>query len=171
MELIQQILNDVQIVQEPKIPFPQANSFERVINLCELLSEKTTLYQDNITHNYDFDARQTNYYTDAGRYLGLIEKRKTTNGIAYLLTKKGKKIFQQPIFDRQIRFIELILSHLVFNNTLKLYFKEANAPNKKEIVRIMEKSNLYNIHSQSTFYRRSSTILRWINWISEQIEE
>ena len=35
---------------------------------CELLNE-SELTKDEITSNYDFDPRQTNYYTDAGRYL------------------------------------------------------------------------------------------------------
>ena len=63
----------MKIIPEPNnIPFPQANSFERIINLCEILYENNTLSRDEITYRYDFDSRQTNYYTDAGRYLGLI---------------------------------------------------------------------------------------------------
>ena len=34
---IQHILQATKVVKEPEIPFPQADSFERVINLCELL--------------------------------------------------------------------------------------------------------------------------------------
>ena len=69
------ILNGVNIVEEPQIPFPQADSFKRVINLLELLNERERT-KDEITTNYAFDERQSNYYTDAGRYLGLIDKRR-----------------------------------------------------------------------------------------------
>ena len=170
-ELIQKILNRTVIITEPKIPFPQANSFARIINLCELLNKDEQLSQEGITNNYDFDRRQTNYYTDAGRYLGLINKKRDENRIVYTLTNKGKKLFNLSIFDRQIKFIELILSHLPFNKALKLYFKKIEAPKKSEIVQIMQQSNLYNIHSNETFERRSSTILSWLNWILDQIEE
>ena len=70
------ILSNVEITKEPNVPFPQADNFKRVVNLCELLlyNEST---KDDITLNYDFDPRQTNYYTDAGRYLGLIESNRS----------------------------------------------------------------------------------------------
>ena len=38
-EDILEVLEKTKIVREPEIPFPQANSFKRVINLCELLNE------------------------------------------------------------------------------------------------------------------------------------
>lgn len=60
-------------MEEPKLPFPQADSFERVINLCELLKQKGFISKNDITQNYDFDYRQTNYYSSAARYLGLIK--------------------------------------------------------------------------------------------------
>ncbi|NET51987.1 MAG: hypothetical protein F6K09_25805 [Merismopedia sp. SIO2A8] len=57
------------------IPFPQADSFERIIDLLSLLFEKD-LTKDEITENYQFDVRQTQYYTDACRYIGLVNKNK-----------------------------------------------------------------------------------------------
>ena len=171
LELIQKTLNQVEIVKEPLIPFPQADSFERVINLCELLNENNILNRDYITDNYDFNARQTNYYTDAGRYLGLIDKKQEDREVIYFLTEYGQKLFNLSIIDRQQKFIELILSHLVFNRALNLYFKKGESPNKDEIIEIMKKSNLFNVNSESTFKRRSSTISSWINWILDQIEE
>ena len=73
---------------EPEdIPFPQADKFERIINLCELLSKKE-MHKDEITQKYDFDSRQTNYYTAAARYLGLIEGK----NLKYNLSNSGKKI-------------------------------------------------------------------------------
>ena len=170
-ELIQKTLNQVKIVNEPTVPFPQANSFERVINLCELLNENENLKQEYITDNYDFDDRQTSYYTDAGKYLGLIEKKQEDGEIVYFLSKTGQELFSLSIIDRQLKFIELILSHLAFNKTLSLYCGKGEAPNKDEIFEIMKESNLYNIQSELTYRRRSSTISSWINWILDQVEE
>jgi len=171
IELIQKTLNQVKIVKEPTIPFPQADSFERVINLCELLNENKVLNREYITDNYDFNVRQTNYYTDAGRYLGLIDKKQESGEIIYFLTESGQNLFNLSIIDRQQKFIELILSHLVFNKALNFYFKKSEAPNKDEIVEIMKESDLYNVESESTYKRRSSTISSWINWILDQVEE
>lgn len=171
LEFVQKILEQVRIVKEPHIPFPQANSFERVINLSELLNEHKVLNREYITGNYDFDVRQTNYYTDAGRYLGLIDKKQENGEVIYFLTDTGQELFNLSLINRQLRFIELILSHTVFNKILKFYFKKSELPDKDEIVEIMKESDLYNINSDKTFKRRASTISSWINWILDQAEE
>jgi hypothetical protein len=171
IEVIERILGTVKTVKEPEIPFPQANSFERVINLCELLKQKGFITKEDITQNYDFDARQTDYYTNAGKYLGLIDIGRENNEIGCYLTNKGKRVFNLSIFARQIEFVKLILSHSVFKKTLKLYLENGNIPSKDDIVEIMRKSRLFNVNSEATFYRRASTIIGWTNWIMNQLEE
>lgn len=166
-ELIGKLIESTKTIQEPSVPFPQANSFERVINLCELLKEKNILTKEEITENYDFDSRQSNYYSDAGRYLGLINK----NGSTFSLTKLGEIILDKPIFERKIELIKLILSHSAFKKTIQVYFNEGEMPSKDEVLEIMKSCNLYNITTDSTYIRRASTVRSWVNWIIEQNEE
>lgn len=173
IETILEILDKTKTIKEPEIPFPQADSFERVINLCELLNQKEFITKEEITQNYDFDARQTDYYSNAGKYLGLVEIGKDPlNGqVGCYLTEKGKQVFNTNLIDRQKEFVKLIVSHLAFKQTLKVYFDNSEMPTKENIVEIMKESNLHNIGSESTFFRRASTINGWINWIMNQIEE
>jgi hypothetical protein len=177
LETIQQILENVEIVVEPQIPFPQADSFERVINLCEILNEKSEITKEGLISDYGFirgttfDKRQINYYTDAGRYLGLVDKKIENRQIIYFLTEKGNNLFKLSIYERQLEFAKLILSHSVFKQTLELYFENGETPKKAEIVQIMKGLNLYNVNSQTTYFRRASTITSWINWIMNLIEE
>ncbi|KYN75806.1 hypothetical protein A0J52_17695 [Clostridium sporogenes] len=160
------IYKNITIIEEPEgVPFPQANSFNRVINLCELLYENNTLTRDEITNNYDFDTRQTNYYTDAGRYLGLINKKRQNKTIRYYLTERGKSIFIKNIKSRNLMFVKWILEHKPFYFTFKKSLDIYGLPSKDEIIKIMRNANLYKVESSSTFYRRSSTISGWINWI------
>lgn len=170
-ETIQEIIDKVKTTKEPEIPFPQANSFERVINLCELLNQKGFITKEEITQNYDFDSRQTDYYTNAGKYLGLIDTGGKKDQIVCFLTQKGKQIFTLSIFDRQLEFFKLILAHSVFKKTLKLYFDKGSLPTKDEIVEMMKKSKLYHVESDTTYFRRASTISGWTNWIINQLEE
>lgn len=173
IETIQEILQQTKTIKEPEIPFPQADSFERVINLCELLKQKDFLTKEEITQNYDFDVRQTDYYSNAGRYLGLLEigKDPLSRQIGCYLTNKGKQVFNINLIDRQKEFVKVIVSHLAFKQTLKLYLENGEMPSKNEIVEVMKHSKLYKVGSDTTYFRRASTIAGWTNWIINQIEE
>jgi len=167
------ILNLLQgpVMREPEISFPQANSMARIINLIELLAEKSMTKQE-ITSNYGFDERQTNYYTDAGRYLNLIEKNSDSNhNIIFSLTSVGRHIMQLGYKERQLEIASLILSHKAFRETLEWHLRYGEMPNTHEIVKIMKCSNLYQVEAESTYIRRASTISGWVNWILSLIEE
>lgn len=173
LETLSQIIDTTKSTKEPEIPFPQADSFERVVNLCELLKQKEFITKEEITQNYDFDSRQTDYYSNAGKYLGLIDtgRDSLTGQTGCFLTRKGKQIFNLNLIDRQKEFVKLIVSHSAFKHSLKLYLDNGEMPTKESIVEIMKRYRLYNVVSESTYFRRASTIAGWINWIINQIEE
>lgn len=168
---IENILQNVPLIQEPAIAFPQADRMSRIINLIELLNEKPMTKQD-ITSEYAFDERQTNYYTDAGRYLGLIDKVHDEDGnILFLLSACGRHIMNLEYKERQLALVTQILMHRVFNETLKLHLRCGEMPDKQIIIQIMRDSNLYRVEADSTYWRRSSTVIGWVNWILETIED
>ena len=156
---IENILQNVPLIQEPAIAFPQADRMSRIINLIELLNEKPMTKQD-ITSEYAFDERQTNYYTDAGRYLGLIDKVHDEDGnILFLLSACGRHIMNLEYKERQLALVTQILMHRVFNETLKLHLRCGEMPDKQTIIQIMRDSNLYRVEADSTYWRRSSTVI------------
>lgn len=167
---IQNVLQQAVIEPEPKIPFPQADSFERVINICELLNEQE-LSRNEVTEQYAFDVRQTNYYTDAARYLGLLEKKKDGATPIYSMSDKGRRILNSDFKERQLAYCSCILSHKAFNDTLQRYFESGSMPSTDVIIEIMKRANLYNMTSHTTFERRSSTVKSWVNWIIGLIGE
>ena len=164
---IQDILNRTAEISEPQgLPFPQADKFERVVNLCELLNDRD-MNSAEITEEYAFVPRQTDYYTNSVRYLGLAEKN---NGI-YKLTTQGRRIMRMSYRNRQLSLCELILSHRPFRETLKLYFDSGLMPDRQAITEIMRHSGLHGVDSEVTFKRRASTIRGWINWIASLITD
>ena len=168
---IENLLRTVSLTQEPKISFPQADSMSRIINLVELLHEKSMTKQD-ITSKYAFDERQTNYYTDAGRYLSLIDKLQDQDGnIIFQLSTCGRRIMSLGYKERQLAIITQILKHKVFNETLKMHLQYGEMPHKQTIVQMMKRANLYRVEADSTYLRRSSTVVGWINWILSIVEE
>lgn len=72
--------------------------------------------------------------------------------------------------QRQLAYCRQILSHKVFNEVSTLYFKYGKMPDKLLIVEIMKNNNLYNINSESTYFRRASTVISWVDWIVNLIK-
>jgi len=164
---IVEVFQTVQTVPEPAIPFPQADSFPRIVDLLGLLVEDD-LSKSKITRNYDFDERQTNYYTTAGMYLGLIDRYTDENrNVMFTLTKTGREIMRLRTKDKFLRLAKSILAHEPFKQVLAEYFQNGTPPEKERIVEIMKRCNLYNVNSESTYVRRASTVSGWINWILE----
>ena len=161
---IEALLRTTEPQQEPSISFPQANSMARIINLMELLSEKPMTRQE-ITTQYAFDERQTNYYTDAGRYLDFMEKGMENGAITFWLSDRGHHIMELSYRERQLSIITQILKHRAFRETLKLCLRCGEMPDAQTVVGIMKQSDLYQVKSDSTFFRRSSTIVGWVRWI------
>jgi hypothetical protein len=167
IEDIESIVNSVEIIPEPEIPFPQADKFERLISLCESLKENK-LTKDEITEKYSFDMRQSDYYASAGIYLGLIGKT-YVNGRTpcYSLTDKGNELFNLPLKQRQLELVECILEHEVFLKIFKLWLENGEEPSTNDCVNIMDEIGIYNVNSEDTLKRRARTVLRWLEWILE----
>lgn len=180
IEMIQNLSRTVPIVEEPTtVPFPQADSFERIINFCEILYNNTgeAYTKEDLSVNYDFkerdsfEMRQVDYYTNAAIYLGFVKKVDVNDKQVFELTDAGDALFgTNSIVERQVKFIKTILAHGVFNKTLALYLQKAEKPTKDEIVEIMKESHLYKVNSESTFRRRASTVLSWVDWILGVVE-
>ena len=147
------------------IPFIQANSFERIISLMEILSEedKTT---EEIADIMQFDLRQSDYYYNAGKYLGLFEKvdiedeGKTIKKVS--LSKLGKDTVKLRYKERQLKLVGLILQHDIFYRLFINVYNSGELPTKEEIQNIMRNNNVCNA---SQIVRRSSSVYSWVKWI------
>jgi hypothetical protein len=157
------------VVPEPeRIPFPQADSFNRIVDLLTQVYGAGVLPQEDITTNHAFDLRQTQYYTNAARYLGLVERHSDRDlGVTYTLTRDGKRIMglKNPQ-RRNLALVQAILKHRVFNDTLRLYiFTEASRPTVEQVVEIMRAAELGLDREGTTIRRRAQTVLAWMDWI------
>lgn len=166
------ILYHVEVkAQTTDIAFPQADKFERIIDLLSLLFEKD-LTKDEITENYQFDVRQTQYYTDACRYLRLVHKEnrystKETE-IIFSLTDEGKDILRRRHKIKYFELIKKIIENPIFYKVFKLAVNNGEIPSKQEVCQIMLESNLGI--NKTTIERRSTTVRKWIEWIWSQID-
>ena len=164
---IEKVFNSSQIESEPTgVPFPQADSFERAINICELIYEHGFISRDDITREYDFDVRQTDYYTNACIYLGLLDKEKDTDeGVGHSLSITGNKIMRENLKTRRLEFVKLILQKRAFNESFKEYLRTTREPEKNFIVSILCQTPSISEMAESTQNRRASTVSSWIDWV------
>lgn len=155
---IMDIMSDVEFVDEDEsIPFPQANTFNIVLDLLgELNSQDMT--SDDITNFLEYDPRQTNYYIDAAKYLGFVIKDKK-----YTLTEYGKKIMKMNHKDRTLEIVRSILSHKPFYLAMKQQIENYSFDTDEIAKSIDECRN--EINKISTARRRTSTVTAWIKWI------
>ena len=146
-------------------PFIQANSFERIISLMEILQEEEKTVEQ-IADIMQFKVRQSNYYYNAGKYLGLFEKKyvkeEEKNIKKISLTRLGKKILKLKYKERQLKLVHLILEHDIFNKLFIKAYQTGEIPLKEEIKDIMVKNNVCN---SGQIDRRASSVHSWIKWI------
>lgn len=168
---VSEIFKSITIAPEPKnIPFPQANTFARIIDLLTILLNKE-LTKEEITANYQFNQRQTNYYTNAARYLGFVEKSedRNTKEINFKLTDETTDYLKKRHKIKILYFIRKILQYEVFYKTFESTLSNGEIPDKNELIKIILSCNS-NL-SNTTADRRSSTVRRWIEWILSMISD
>lgn len=165
MTEIGDIADSSKAVELSKVNFPQANSFEVVISLCETILASKEVYQREVTEKFQFDKRQTSYYADACIYLGLVKKSKDKEGVYYSLTTMGRKTFKGIYSSTQLGLVKAILSRPVFLDTYQEYRSTGVKPNKDFVVQLMKKHPIKPLNKESTYRRRADTVLAWMDWI------
>jgi hypothetical protein len=160
---LRELFGGLQIIEEDnQQTFPQADKFDRVIDLMDKLYINDPLTKDEITTEYAFDVRQADYYVSAGGYLGLFDRLKVgSNPTRYTLTRKGQEIMKLDPKRRNLELARAILSHKVFNTVFGEYLERK--PSRERIIEIMI-TNLNDLNL-TTIKRRSQTVEKWIDWI------
>lgn len=160
---IVELWKSVNIIPEPTITFPQADSFERVLDLLSILFENS-LTPNEVTIKYEFDTRQTNYYIAACEYLNLIERSTNIDGERiYRLTSEAQKIMSLRYKPKHLALIRKIIERPVFYKVFGIAISAGDIPDKDTICRVMRECGL--LINETTIARRASTVRAWLSWI------
>lgn len=143
------------------IPFIQANSMDRIISLLENMYDNP-LSMSQITELMDFEPRQSDYYFNAGRYLGLFEKQTEDGHPIVHLTEIGKTVFKMNYKERQLKLVSLMLEHAIFARYFDEVIDNGELPDQKDIQNTMKE---LNVCSNNLVIRRASSVLGWLKWI------
>lgn len=156
------IFDSILLVDEPLqeiVPFPQADTFNRVIAIVDMINSDINNVND-IADEFEFDVRQGSYYLAAARYLNLINKENNS----YKLSVLGYSVANVDMKKRNRLLIEEILKHKVFYYSYKFLLENDSIPTKEFIIDLMKKYT--DIISEETLNRRASTVRGWISWIN-----
>jgi len=143
------------------VPFIQANSMERIISMLENMYENPMTSQQ-IAELMDFEPRQSDYYYNAGKYLGLFEKICEDKQRVVGLTALGNKVFKLNYKERQLKLVELILEHQIFGVFFDNMIETGDMPNKKDIENEMR---ALHVCDEGQIVRRASSVYGWLKWI------
>lgn len=149
-----------------QIPCPQADDFERVIDLVEFLAKEPST-KDDIATQYPIVPRQIDYYVNAARYLGLVEK--TTNSDEgeelFQTTTMARLILSQPNHVRLIKFAEVVLLYGPLSQLYVRWQETGVFPSKSDVEESFRQSPASNGLGESTVIRRATTVRMWLRWI------
>ena len=145
------------------IPFVQADSMDRVVNLLENLYENPmTIHQ--VAMLMKFEPRQSDYYYNAGRYLGLFERAKNDEKQTIIkLTRTGENIYKLNYKERQLKLISLILQHRIFADAFDYIIQEGELPPREFVIKLMREYNVCN--EGETMKRRATSVICWLRWM------
>lgn len=162
--------------KKDRIPFIQADTFDRIISLLENMYNNP-MTDEEIAELMHFAVyldkgkpayRQSQYYYNAGRYLGLFDKKvnEEKKKVSYLTTL-GNKVYKMNYKERQLKLVSLILEHQIFNEFFDYVIQHNKLP-EKEIVK--NRMRELSVCDDGQIDRRSQTVLSWLYWIFNLIK-
>ena len=152
------------------VPFPQADDFERVMDLVSFIAEEPRTV-DDLALNYDFHSRQSGYYNNAAKYLGLVENLTGEDGREYSrATELAHSILALDYREKVLRFADLALGIKPVAETYFEWTRTGSMPTVDWVAQKFATSPYAVTHvgeplSESTIRRRAQTILSWTKWL------
>ncbi|MDR1038554.1 MAG: hypothetical protein LBR80_00005 [Deltaproteobacteria bacterium] len=147
-------------VSEPPsgVPFPQADSLERVVDLLGVL-RCGGLAPDEATLRYGFDRRQTSYYLSACAWLGLAARSGGPGG-PWSLTAAGAGAMSLPPEGKRKALAVAVLGRPVFNEAWRLSLDGGGVPEAARVAESLVEGSPGM--ARSTALRRARTVRSWI---------
>jgi hypothetical protein len=139
-------------------PFPQADRFNKVMEVFLKLGELECATKDELFFDFDLVTRQWDYYLNALIWLGLASKD-TTNE-CFVLSEKGISLFEATENERIFEIAKTAFSNDIFNAFL--------STDNPIINQSLKTRN--GLTSDTTFLRRMQTVKSWKKHIFSLLE-
>lgn len=166
-EDLRDVWRQTAVKPEPKVIFIQADSFQKVISLVEHLNE-SSMSTVEIAELFGFRERQSDYYFNACKYLGLAEKQMDEEGVKVWITALGRHLLKMNYRERQLEYVRLIFEHQIFHELFEVVLRTGQIPEKRYIA---DKMRQLQVCGENLIGRRSSSVRGWLYWIVNLINE
>lgn len=148
-----------------KAPFPQADDFDKVIALIERCNNRT-LNDNRFVSSVlgEISDRQVMYYLSAVAYLGIIRLERGCREF----TEYGCKIKEMSTYIREIELISIILKLPVFSKVFVLE-KKIGHQTCDDVSSLIKEA--FPEFSDSICERRAQTVIKWIEWVNNKLND
>lgn len=131
------------------VPFPQADSFDTVLAMFSIIVNEEEISKESLLLDFDLTPRQINYYSDAIRWMGLIDIK---NAIVKI-NREGRIVAALSHAEKMKTLAEIIFCEPIFNHVLR-------KPGQDVPAQLFERWNI----GGTTPDRRLKTVQAWVNY-------
>lgn len=161
---LKHLLAESRVEPEPKVPYPQANDLDKVIDIITNFQSAGLTNKAAVAEFFDFDERQGDYYLNAGYYLGLLKR--VPSSTEFSLTREGEYIARSENRSRRnLLLLKQMLKRPSFNEIISLFDssgRDLALLNVDVLASIIQKHVELN---ETTARRRASTVMSWLRWM------
>jgi hypothetical protein len=162
---LQKALLELSFISHLGAPFPQADDFDRVIDIVALLIEGPKTKND-LAENYDFDPRQSDYYLNAARYLGLVE---SLDHSTYGPSELASVIYSKSAQEKNAFLMAILIKVPAVNELNKVWTTDGKKPSIEKAIGILKNLPDTPVLADSTMKRRAQTVMSWTSWLRNQL--
>lgn len=159
-------LQDISFISPSGVPFPQADDFDKVIDIVGLLNEGPKTKND-LAESYDFDPRQSDYYLNAGRYLGLVE---SSDHSTYAPSELANFIYSKNSQEKNAYLMAILMKIPAVRELNKVWSKAGQKPGIEKAIEILKHLPDTPELADSTIKRRAQTVMSWTSWLRMQLK-
>ena len=153
---------------EPNLPFPQADSMQKVFESLEIMSSQPGITDADLAYRLSVDVRQGGYYGNACGYLGLSYRVREGGRIVNRLTDDGLKMMTLDMQDRILLMTKLMAKRGIFHRFIPEVIETGTLPEKPEIAEWIRNNISSMDPDKGTPDRRAGTIRTWLAWILKE---
>jgi hypothetical protein len=161
----QEALQALTFIAPAGIPFPQADDFDKVIDIVALLIESPKTKND-LAENYDFDPRQSDYYLNAGRYLGLVEG---SDYSTYGPSELAIDVYSKSAQEKTAFLMAILVKVPAVDKLNKVWAMDEKKPSIDKAIEILANLPDTSELAASTIKRRAQTVMSWTSWLRTQL--